>query len=236
MFLPQSWSSSTGNLSTLKRFIPAVNDFSRVWKETQDQASIGKAAGDDMYRKFEGIPSTYGNPAPVAETANAQLDHAFNMQRNWFDSYANIIDHNGTAASSGAQTVNFPLSPEWGKWGGEPITKANIRMIINQKYPAYSPTSALDAAVASNQAVKEYVLSTKGTDLHQYVQTFVSTTDKLGQAMSRPNIPVSTVQQFTSSLRQQASYLAERDPAFYKVYNKSFRRVLGPLEVVARDR
>lgn len=232
LFLPQSWSSSKDNLDKLKQFVPAVKNFGRIYTEITQQSGIVKNAGVNMWRDLKGIPATYGNPATSTLTKNAQLTEAFNMQREWFVNYQTVLDHNAKTKDP-AQKINFPLSAEWGKYAGEPITKSNIREIIHGYYPEYSPTAAVTIATNNSRAFQQYLLDTKGTPLHDYVQSFATNAHNLAIGMTSNRFSAADVASYTASLRAQAVYIAGQDSAFFRLYSSNFRKILGPLEAVA---
>lgn len=231
LFLPQSWSSSSDNLAKLKQFIPAVKNFGRLYDELSQQSTILQNTGINMWRDLKGIPATYGNPAKSTLTKSEQLTEAFTMQREWYTNYQAVIDHNAKTQNQDAK-IRFPLSAEWGKYAGEPITKANIRQIIQGYYPEYDPNGAVLHATKNNADFQKYLLDTKGSDLHDYVQGFADNAHRLASGMSSNRFSGQDVANYTAALRAQAIYIAEHDPKFYALYSKSFRKILGPLERV----
>lgn len=232
LFLPQSWSSSKNNLDLLKQFVPAVKNFSRLHDELTQQVGILQSTGINMWRDLKGIPATYGNPARSTLTPSAQLTEAFNMQREWYTNYQAVIDHNAKTQDP-AQKVKFPLSAEWGRYAGEPITKTVIRDIIHGYYPAYSPTGAVAAATTNSHDFQTYLLDTKGTNLHDYVQSFATNAHNLASGMNSSRFSGQDVANYTAALRAQATYIAQQDSRFLSLYAKNFRKILGPLEAVS---
>lgn len=231
LFLPQSWSSSAGNLDKLKQFIPAVKNFSRLYDEVSQQTGILQNTGVNMWRDLKGIPATYGNPAASTLTPGDQLTEAFNMQREWYTNYQAVIDHNAKTQDP-ASKVKFPLSAEWGRYAGEPITKSNIRKIIGGYYPAYNPNGAIAAATTNSAKFQDYLLDTKDTPLHQYVVDFATNAHNLASGMNSNRFSGQDVANYTAALRAQAAYIAGQDPTFYNLYSSNFRKILGPLEKV----
>lgn len=239
LFLPQSWSSSTENLDTLHRFVPALKDFDRLNSELSDQGAILKTVGDNMLAHFHGEVSTPGKPTPVAESRQAQIEDGFAMQRSWYDAYGKVLDYN--AGRSKDKQLRFPLDADksaseqtWGPYAGEPITRDNVNRIIAAKYPAFNPAGGAVTAVERKAELKTYLLKQKGTVYGDYAQQIFDAAAKLETVMSKPSTTAAQASVWTTQIRTASTWLAEHDANFYKLYNRNLRRAFGPLEGVSR--
>lgn len=241
LFLPQSWDPAHPDIvAKLKGFIPAVKNFQRLYQEVTQQQSIMTSTMSNMYQDLKGTTQTFGaggqwnsaGPRQTTLTKSAQLTQAFTMQREWYQNYQAVLDHNAKTQDS-TQKIRFEMDPKWGKYAGEPITKNLIRKIIEGYYPAYSANAAVAAATTTASNFQDYLLNTKGAPLHDYVQSFATNAHNLATGMTSNRFTAQDVINYTAGLRAQAVYIAGQDPAFYKLYAKNFSRLLGPLEKVA---
>jgi hypothetical protein len=241
LFLPQAWSSSKDNVAMLKRYLPVVSEFSRIYNETSDQASIVSGMAQNMWHDLEGIPVlgpvfgknagyTFSSPPKSTLTTQAQLDAGFAMQHRFFTNYATVLDYN--AQSSNTQKINFPTDRVWGDYAGQPITKATIRSIIHGYYPKFDPNGAVISALNKTTAWNDYTRHLQATNptAYQDVTAFQDNVKNLGKVMASNSSPASDVAALTTLLRQKAASLAEQDSTFFGLYAKTFGKLLGPLE------
>lgn len=244
LFLPQAWSSSKNNLDMLKRYIPLVKDFSRVYSEASDQTSILSGMAQNMWHTLGGIPAlqpligkaagyTFSSPPKSTLTTQAQIDAGFTMQYNFFKNYSSVLDFN-TAHTLTADKIKFPTDPVWGDYAGQPITKTLIRQIVHGYYPAFDPNGAVTNAIKNSEAWNTYTRHIQATDpaLYADVKVFTGYVSDLQKTMKSSTLPAADVANLTTALRQKAASIAEKDATFYSLYAKQFGKILGPLERV----
>jgi hypothetical protein len=235
IFLPQAWSSSKDNLAMLKRFIPAVNDFSRIWEEAQQQQQIIVSEAHNLTRSD--APTIY-NPEQSAQTSDAQLEQAFNMARVWTKAYAKAISHNAKIRDPQKPKITFGdvtgvARSEWGPYADQPITKANISRLIARRFPAYSASKGAEIAVGKAADWQTYVTEdlSRDPELQGYVRQFGKSAESFSQHIDDPGYYTPGKQrEITTALRAQALWIAQREPTFYRLYDRTFGRALGPLE------
>lgn len=229
VFLPQAWSSSPNNLATLQRFIPAVKDLSRVMSETRQQGEIVYGALDAFKRKMMGDKLSFTDARPSTLSSDAQLEEAYALQRELYDApdLAPYLQYNAHHPKN-----RYKFGKEWGDFAGEDVTKENLRRIIARRYPAYDPEKATIGAVLGEQDVKDYLFSVKDTSDGKYAADLVDLAQRWGRAFDNGTVSPKQLARATADFRRRAAYLARKDPAFYSLYQKHLRRLLGPLEAV----
>ncbi|MEY2472674.1 MAG: hypothetical protein QOK28_2003 [Actinomycetota bacterium] len=227
VFLPQSWSSSQNNLDLLHRFVPAVKDLGRIAGEVNDQGQIA----DAIFTHITGSGKP-GRPAPAMEARRAQQDDAFAMQRELYSKYADYIAYNDGRPKTEQARFRFragtSAADQWAAWDGEPVTKSTINNMIHAKFPAFDPNAAKFAA-ENDQRVRDYLFEHKGTHVGTIAEALFDNTNKLAAYMNRGTGDAGAVARYTDAYRKAAIWLAEHDPKFLRLYNKTLRRSLGPL-------
>lgn len=245
LFLPQSWVPSTANNATLMRFLPVVKDFSRIYAEAIDQKNIAEAALDNVRASLSGETATdvpggkWNSPGPRKSTlsTNAQMEQGYATYLDWLNANRDTLDHNASTHSA-ANKINFPMDPRWGYYAGQPITASALREIVHIKYPAFDPEQAIVNATSNSRAWNQYVLQSgndkfsDGSPKQVALTGFADATAALGREMNKTNVSPTALAKRTDEIRGAAMFMAEEDPKFYALYNKLFRKILGPLERV----
>lgn len=225
-FLPQSWGSDKQNLATLRRFIPAINDLQHLWGSMVEQGKIAVEEGHALHGKYAG---GVGQWEPTPGTERFRVDKAFEMQREWFSTYAKAIDYNQHRGRK--QAWVFPRNSYFGKFGGEPVTKTTINLIVEDRFPEFSADSGAIAGVLTNTDIARYRLDAKSGPNGEYVARFFDLAEKWRRALEG-DLPVSTAAAGTANMRRAAAYLSQHDARFYDLYQRHLRSVFGPLEKV----
>lgn len=253
IFLPQAYDANQTSLDTLHRLVPAIKDFQRVIGEANDQKNIvaGEFSNveDDLKQHFgdKGLIATavpggqFNSPGPRATTltTQAQVDAGFAMQLQWMNDNKKYVDYNASTRDPNDK-YKFPLAREWGRLAGQPITAANIRKIVSYKYPAFKAQSAVTVAVTNQSNWNDYVLDQKGKKFSdgqpkfKQLTAFATAVKDLAKASVNNTSTSDQLARRTDQIRQAAIFMAEEDPAFYKLYQSNFRKYLGPLETAAR--
>lgn len=227
VFLPQSWSSSGDNLDTLHRFVPAVKDLQRLRDVVVDQYNVAHAAFNQMVVDLGDGPSKQLKVS--AESARAQQDDAFELQRQWYAKYADAIEYNERRGKKEAWVFHLPADSPWAKFDGETVNKNTINHMIAARFPAFDPNASKFAAIKDEQ-ITQYRLKHKGTETGEYAATLLEYVQALQNLMNKPgSISNEQVAQYTQKYRDAAIWLAEHEPDFLAFYNKNLRRALGPL-------
>lgn len=239
LFLPQSWSPKKASMDLLEEYIPALKDFSRIYKESLETVHITRNWANNLYNDTIGNnPATMSNPRNSTLTAGEDLSAGFDMYRALQEKYKAHIE-NGDIT---------PVDPEWGKFAGKKMTNQLLRQMVHAAHPAYTAEGAATYVIANQQNFDDYVDSLRGKPLsdgkfhgparlpdgslaYPYVKGFGEAVNSLDYDLHHTNNPSQYAKQ-TESLRAAAMYIAEADPQFYELYPKTFGRILGPLEAV----
>lgn len=230
MFMPQAWVPTAASNSTLARFIPAVTDAQKIMGQMAEQGKIFAAASDGAYHMIPGVDgfSKFGNPGPSTLSSYAQVTDAFRIQNAWYKRFSKVLDYN--QGRPVAEQVKFPVTNDYGKFGGASITKQTIRDMIAKRYPSYDPTKAIAIATSDQEQLREYERTVQGTPLGSYATGLITSMTKIGTIFGNNKLPAASAAKLTDEIRADAIYLSQRDPAFYKIYQKNFDKMFGPLE------
>jgi hypothetical protein len=237
MFLPQSWATSKDSTDTLKRFVPAVKDFQRVWGELYDQADIGWWAArngvDAAMRDLQDNPRSPLNPRPAAMTPRAQQEAAFNLRTSFDTQMADALTWN-KEHSKAEDKVTFPGDPLYQKLGlaGKPVTRTNLGVIVQRFYPAYDPDFGAVFAAKADGQFRRFLTGYAGTDKYDQYSEFIDQAKKAAGHLRDSDYEASQAVALTQSFRDAATQYASTDAQFLKLYNAHFRYVFGPLEGV----
>lgn len=229
-FLPQVWHPNTANNVVLGGFIPMIKDLKDVTSQLAQQGSIFRAGGLQMYNLLpiaKGY-TRFGNPGPSTLSNYAQQSSAFTMQAEWYEKYSKILDYNQGRPLS--EQIKFPNTNDYGQYGGMGITKQNIKDIIKKRYPYYDPNAAVSIAADNQTAIRTYIEGKKGTADGKYAEVLLDLMNKLGPKFANNSIPASQGRDAMQSIRNAAISLAGRDSDFYKIYQKNYQKLFGPLE------
>ena len=226
-------------LETLKKYIPAVKEFSDLFFNPQGGIGEGEVLasikgviniGEDIKTKVSG-GETLINPRQHANMPEAAQQTAAWAYRNTLIAQLQpYLDHNYKNPSN---KIAWPdtVKTEVGI-AGKSINKNTIGQLVHYKYPKWSNTAASSVAAQQATEANRFIGEIKKRDPQRGLnyETFQNAAQKVSDAAAKDSIPEAKMVQVTDVFRKVAIDLAQKDPNFADFYKTHYQRLFGPLE------
>jgi len=240
LFIPQQWRSTSENTDVLKRYVPVLKDFERIKENVLAQAYVAQAELTNLGRAQSGTPNFFANPARSVLAPSEQLHDAFKYQNQLYKEWGEKIADNKKTRDPNKKWIFSEDLDVMGKYAGQEITSAQIKNMVQDRYPGYNSLLGSIKAIESNDRIAEYgaKLNAEGEDKLKVVfEDFNKGVSKFGRLLQDETEAEKKEYQawgekWTGTFRAQAIYLAKKDPRFYELYKTAYQRILGPLEKV----
>lgn len=240
LFIPQQWRSTSENTDVLKRYIPVLKDFERIKENVLAQAYVVQAELTNLGRAQSGTPNFFANPARSVLAPSEQLHDAFKYQNQLYKEWGEKIADNKKTRDPNKKWIFSEDLDVMGKYAGQEITSAQIKNMVQDRYPGYNSLLGSIKAIENNDRIAEYgaKLNAEGEDKLKVVfEDFNKGVGKFGRLLQDETEAEKKEYQawgekWTGTFRAQAIYLAKKDPRFYELYKTAYQRILGPLEKV----
>jgi len=226
-------------MQTLKKYIPAIKEFSDLFMNTKGQIGEGEVLasvkglvniGEDIKTKFTGGETLISPRQHANMPEAAQQTAAWAYRNTLITQLQPYLDYNYKNPSNKIVWPNT-VKTEVGI-AGKSINKNTIGQLVHYKYPKWSNTVASSIAAQQQTEADRFIGEIKKRDPQRGAnyQVFQTAAQRVSDAIAKDSIPEANMVKITDGFRKVAIDLAQKDPSFAAFYKTHYERIFGPLE------